>query len=82
MVFIKNMLFQAIFQSKSKSSHLLVVVFLCILDGLELYLTPRQPTGGGGGDSHREFFLLPIGRLGVVYDSQPHGYILFYSHPD
>ncbi len=26
--------------------------------------------------------LLPTGRLGVIYDSQLHGYSLFYSHPD
>jgi hypothetical protein len=36
----------------------------------------------GSGGSRRESFLLPIGRLGVIYDSQPHGYALFYSHPD
>jgi hypothetical protein len=31
----------------------------------------------GRGGSHRESSLLPIDHLGVIYDSQPHGYALF-----
>jgi hypothetical protein len=68
------------FQSKSKSIHLFVLVFLCILASWESYLTHRQPIGlwqVGGGGSHRESSLLPIGCLGVIYDSQLHGYALF-----
>jgi hypothetical protein len=30
------------------------------------------------GGSHREFSLLLIGCLGVIYDSQPHGSSLFF----
>ncbi len=43
-------------------------------------MTPRQPIGAcwGRRGSHREASLLPIGRLGVIYDSQPHGYSLFF----
>jgi hypothetical protein len=42
-------------------------------------MTPRRPIGmrQKRGGSHRESSLLPIGRLGVIYDSQPHGYALF-----
>jgi hypothetical protein len=41
-------------------------------------MTPRQIIGvRGGGGLHRESALLPIGRLGVIYDSQPHGYALY-----
>jgi hypothetical protein len=32
----------------------------------------------GRGGFYRESSQLPIGRLGVVYDSQPHGYALFF----
>jgi hypothetical protein len=44
-------------------------------------MTPRQPIGvwQGKGSSHRESFPLPIGHLGVIYDSQPHGYTLFIA---
>jgi hypothetical protein len=47
-------------------------------------MTTRQPLRVlcGGGSSHREYSLLPIGCLGVIYDYQPHGYALFYSHLD
>jgi hypothetical protein len=78
------MLFQAIFYAKSKSFHLFVVVFLCILASWESYMTPRQAIGvrQGEGSCHRESSLLPIGRLGVIYDSQPQGYALFIGHPD
>jgi hypothetical protein len=42
-------------------------------------MTPRPPTGvQRGGISHRESSLLPISHLGVIYDSQPHGFALFY----
>jgi hypothetical protein len=42
-------------------------------------MTPRQKIGvHGGGSLHRESALLPIGCLGVVYDSQPHGYALYF----
>jgi hypothetical protein len=37
-------------------------------------MTPRQPMGVrmfGEGGSHKESSLLPIGHLGVIYDSQP-----------
>ncbi len=37
---------------------------------------------GGRVDSCKESSLLPIGRPGVIYDSLPHGYILFYGHLD
>jgi hypothetical protein len=45
-----------------------------------MYLTPRQPIGvwRGGGGSHRESSLLSTGFLGVIYDSQPHGYTHFF----
>jgi hypothetical protein len=33
----------------------------------------------GRGGSHRESSLLPTGRLGVIYDSQPYGYALFIA---
>ncbi len=32
----------------------------------------------GKGGSHKESFLLSIGPLVVIYDSQPHGYALFF----
>jgi hypothetical protein len=32
--------------------------------------------------SQRESSLLPIGRLGEIYDSHPHSKALLYSHPD
>jgi hypothetical protein len=38
--------------------------------------TNRSVTGVGG--SHRESSLLPISRPGVIYDSQLHGYALFF----
>jgi hypothetical protein len=65
------------FSIKNKSFHLFVVLVWSILEGWDLYLTPRQPIGGGRqGGSHRKSSLLPNGRLGVIYDSQPHGYVL------
>jgi hypothetical protein len=46
-------------------------------------MTPSWPIGvRGRKGSHRESSLLPIDRLGVKYDSHPHGYALFYSHPN
>ncbi len=42
--------------------------------------TNRSAAGEGG--SQRESSLLPIGRQGAKYDSQPHGYTIFYIHPD
>ncbi len=50
----------------------------------ESYMTPRPPIGvrWKNEGSCRESPLLPPGRLGVIYDSQPHGYALFLSHPD
>jgi hypothetical protein len=33
----------------------------------------------GGGGSHMEFSLLPIGRLGIIYDSQLNGYAFFIA---
>jgi hypothetical protein len=67
------------FAMKSKSCLLFVVVFVCFLAGWESYMTPRRPIGvkRGRGGSHRESSLLPIGRLRVLQDSQPHGYALF-----
>jgi hypothetical protein len=66
-------MFQAIFQfKKSKSFRLFVVVFLCILARWKSCITA----------THRESSMLPIGRLGVIHDSQPHGYVLLYSHLD
>jgi hypothetical protein len=67
----------AIFQSKSESFHLYVVVFLwCIPANWESkydsHATNRSAVAGGG--SHRESSLLPIGSLSVIYDSQTHGY--------
>jgi hypothetical protein len=43
-------------------------------------MTPRRPIGVQQGErgSHRESCKLPIGRLGAIYDSQPHGYALFF----
>jgi hypothetical protein len=49
-IFIKNMQFYAIFQSKSKSFLLFVVVFLCIPAGWESYMTPRRPMGVPRGE--------------------------------
>jgi hypothetical protein len=61
--FYQKMLFYAIFQPKSKSFHLLVVVFLCILADWESYMISRRPIGAQPGrGSHRESSLLPIGR--------------------
>ncbi len=44
-------------------------------------MTPKRPKkiGAQGGGCHRELSLLPIGRLGVICDSQPHNYILFIA---
>ncbi len=44
-------------------------------------MTPRQLFGvwPGEGGSHREFSLLPIGHLGVICDSQPHGALFFIA---
>ncbi len=41
-------------------------------------VTDRRMTGEGGG-SHSESSLLPIGCLGVIYDSQSHGYALYVA---
>ncbi len=72
------------FNQKVKASICLWWYFLCILAGWESYMTHRWPTGmrHGGRGSHRETSLLPIGRLGVIYDSESHGYALFCSHPE
>ncbi len=43
--------------------------------------TANRSAAGEGG-SHRESSLLPIGHLGVIYDSQLNGHVLFYTHPD
>jgi hypothetical protein len=42
-------------------------------------MTPKRPIGvrQRGRGSHRESFLLPIRRLGVLYDSESHSYALF-----
>jgi hypothetical protein len=44
-------------------------------------MIPKRPIGvrWGEGGSHRESSLVPIARLGVTYDSQPHGYALFFK---
>ncbi len=76
------MLLLVIFQSKSKSFHLLVVVFLYSGRLGVIYDSQATNRSAGGGGSHRYTSLLPISRLGVIYDSQPHCYTLFYSHPD
>ncbi len=77
------MLFYVIFQSKIKSFHVFVVVFLCIPAGWETYMTPRRQVEvrQGEGGSHRESSLLSIDCLGIIYDSQLHGFAV-YSHPD
>ncbi len=67
------MLFQVIFQSKNKSFHLCMVVFLCLLAGWKLYMTPSRLIGGGLSAR-----VLPVSCWSP--DSQPHA--LFYSHPD
>jgi hypothetical protein len=43
-------------------------------------VTPRRPieVRQRERESYRESSLLPVGRLGVMYDSQRHGYVLFY----
>ncbi len=60
-----------------------VVVFLYVPASKGAYLTPRQPKGvrwvGGGAGSHKGPPLLPIGRLVVSSDSQPHGYALLIA---
>jgi hypothetical protein len=38
-------------------------------------------TAAAEGGSYRESFLLPISRLGVIYDSQPHGFEVFFLKP-
>jgi hypothetical protein len=43
-------------------------------------MTNRSASGGEG--FHREIYLLPIGHLGVIYESQLHCYTFFSSHPD
>jgi hypothetical protein len=35
-------------------------------------------SAAGGRGLSREFSVLPIGLLGVIYDSQPHSYALFF----
>jgi hypothetical protein len=37
--------------------------------------TNRSVAGGEGGP-YRQYFLLSNGRLGIIYDSQPHNYAL------
>ncbi len=73
-----------ILQSKCKSFHLFVVVFLCILAGWKSYKHSWRTIGvqQGRGSSHRESYLLSTGCLGVVFDSQSHSYAQLYSHPD
>jgi hypothetical protein len=74
-----------IFQSKSKTFYLFVVVFLCISAGWELYVYDSQVANRSvavEGGSHRESSLLPISSLGVIYESQLHAYVFFYSHPE
>jgi hypothetical protein len=39
---------------------------------------PNRSAAGEGVGSHRESYLLPIGRLEVIYDSKTHGYALFF----
>jgi hypothetical protein len=75
------MLFSVIFQSKSESFHLFVVVFLCIFSWLRVTYN-SQATNRSGWGPLRESSLLPMRYLGVIYDTQPRGYALFYSHPD
>jgi hypothetical protein len=79
-VLITKMLFEAIFQPKSKIFPLFVVVFFCVCFSWLKVIYDSQATNGSverEGGSHRESSLLPIGHLGVIYDSQPHGYALF-----
>ncbi len=47
-------------------------------------MNPRRPIGvlQRGEGLSQGVPLLSIGRLGVINDSQAHGYALFYSHPD
>ncbi len=70
------------FVAGCKSFHLFVGVFLSIPAAWESYMAPRRSirVSRGEGFFHREFSLLPIGCLGVIYDSQPQGYTLFYNH--
>ncbi len=79
-LFIKKVV-QGNLKKKSKNIHLLVVVFLCNTVGWESYMTPRIPVEvyRGDGGSRRESSLLRFGRLGVIYNSQPHGYVLFVA---
>jgi hypothetical protein len=42
-------------------------------------MTPRRPIEVRQGGGLRESSLLPIGRLGVIYVFQPHGYALFIA---
>jgi hypothetical protein len=74
------------FSIKSKTFNLFVVVFLCILAGLESYIdsqeTNRSPAGEGGL-SQGVLRASHFGRPGVICDSQSHGCaVLFNSYPD
>ncbi len=75
-----------LFFNQNKRIHLFLEVFLCISASCESYLTPRWPIGvrqREWGPSQGLLSHFPICRLGVIYDSQPHGSTLFsYSHPD
>jgi hypothetical protein len=57
-----------------------IYVYLSRLGGI--YASQATSRSAAGGGSHREFSLLYIGRLGVIYDSQPHGSAFLFSHPD
>jgi hypothetical protein len=79
MVCDKKKCCQRLFFNQFKSFHLFVVVFLCIFASCESYIdsqaTNRSAAEEGG--SYREPSLLLISRLGVIYDSQLHGYAFF-----
>jgi hypothetical protein len=77
------MLFQAIFQSKNRRFPPVCGSILCILDGWESYVTPRQQSGvrqGDGGALAEIPLFVRVGRLRLIYGSQQHGHVLFYSH--
>jgi hypothetical protein len=89
-VFIKKMLFGEFFNQKVRASPCFCWLFWVFWPaGSHIWETPRQPIevrrrGWGSllGGPRREPSQLPIGWLGVIYDSQPHVNTLFYSHPD
>jgi hypothetical protein len=75
---VSNYILFKILHIKNKSFQLFVVVFLCIPAGWESYRTSRltKRSAAGGGVSDKESSLLSIGHLGVIYNSQLHGYAL------